>query len=110
MIEIKAVSAVITDALLKSLQATYSMNWYGIHGFEHWCRVRENGLRLAGINGANPKVIEYFAFFHDNQRLSDGRDPMHGSRAAELIRSQFIEHLDLSQAARITPRVGLKDR
>ena len=82
--------------LLTQLRQTYTMDWEGFHGFAHWCRVRENGLRLAEINGANSKVIEYFAFFHDNQRLSDGRDPLHGSRAADLIKKQYAAKLDLN--------------
>lgn len=47
-----------------------------------WCgslctRVRTNGLRLACDNGANPRIVEYFAFLHDVCRRNDGR----GSRS-----------------------------
>jgi uncharacterized protein len=93
---LSAVSDIITSGLLADLMASYQMNWNGIHGFDHWCRVRENGLYLADLNGANTKVIEYFAFFHDNQRHNDSIDPFHGRRASELIRAGFINRLDLT--------------
>jgi uncharacterized protein len=96
MRDLLAVSKLIDENLLAILQGTYRMDWDGIHGFAHWCRVRENGLRLAELNGANPKVIEYFAFFHDNQRFNDHHDPYHGSRASALIRKQFANRLDLN--------------
>ena len=59
----RGVSNLITLDLLETLRTEYRLNWEGVHGFEHWCRVRENGFRLAEQNGANKKVIEYFAFF-----------------------------------------------
>ena len=63
------------------------LDWHGIHGASHWTRVRENGLRLAEATGAEPKVIELFAFFHDSRRLNDGHDPEHGQRAAMFAQS-----------------------
>jgi len=58
--------------------------------------VRENGLRLAALNGANQKIVEYFAFTHDIQRKSDGYDPGHGARACAFIRSHLIDRIDLT--------------
>lgn len=72
------------------------MDWDGIHGFAHWCRVRENGLYLAQNNGANANVVEYFAFFHDNQRQNDGHDPDHGRRASTLVRRKYADVLALT--------------
>lgn len=57
------------------------------HGASHWARVRDNGLRLARLTGANPEVVELFAFLHDSKRLYDGPDPGHGRRAAEFART-----------------------
>ena len=34
--------------------------------------------------GANPDIVELFAFLHDSKRLNDGRDPQHGARAARF--------------------------
>lgn len=48
--------------------------------------MRENGLRLAALTGAQIEVVECFAFLHDAKRLNDSRDPGHGSRAAALVR------------------------
>ena len=56
-----------------------------LHGPEHWRRVERNGLILAGSSDeADPKVIRLFALFHDSRRESDGWDPDHGARGAEL--------------------------
>jgi uncharacterized protein len=54
----------------------------GVHGFPHWRRVRENGLRLAEVTGAHREVVELFAFLHDSKRINDDFDPKHGERAA----------------------------
>jgi uncharacterized protein len=54
------------------------------HGPAHWMRVRRIGLELARHTGANPKVVELFALFHDSCRENDLHDPMHGPRGAVL--------------------------
>jgi uncharacterized protein len=91
------ISPLITQELLDFLKSHYQLRWDGLHGFQHWVRVRENGLRLASLNGANQKVVEYFAFTHDIQRCSDGWDPYHGPRACEFIRAHLIDRLDLTE-------------
>jgi uncharacterized protein len=77
----------ITPALIQSIREIYRLDWHGIHGANHWARVRNNGLRLAATTGANTKVIEAFSFLHDSCRLNDGHDPDHGPRAAEFAKS-----------------------
>ncbi|MBE9549438.1 MAG: hypothetical protein IMF09_08555 [Proteobacteria bacterium] len=71
-------------ALVRLLIQRYPLNHRGIHGVPHWMRVRANGLSMAEINGANSKVIELFAVFHDSQRFNDAHDPEHGARGAAL--------------------------
>jgi uncharacterized protein len=73
--------------LLRTLRSQFALDWGGIHGFPHWERVRENGRRLAQVTGARPRVVELFAFLHDSRRESDGHDPGHGARAADLARA-----------------------
>ena len=63
------------------------LDLHGIHGVPHWQRVRENGLRIAKQSGANPLIIELFAFLHDCCREDDWSDPGHGKRAAEFVHS-----------------------
>jgi uncharacterized protein len=75
------------QTLIAAVHSQYRLSWNGIHGFAHWERVRENGLRLAESTGARADVVELFAYFHDACRLNDGRDPDHGPRGAELARS-----------------------
>ena len=77
----------IPGNLIKFLRTTFRLSWKGIHGAPHWARVRDNGLRLAGVTGANVEVVEYFAFLHDVCREDDGKDPEHGLRAARLTKS-----------------------
>ena len=86
----------ITPALIDLLKAKFLLDWNGIHGVTHWARVRTNGLVLAERNGANPRIIEYFAFLHDVCRRSDGKDPDHGSRAALFARYIRDQYLDLN--------------
>jgi uncharacterized protein len=56
----------------------------GIHGVPHWSRVWFHGRALAAALDVNPQVLAWFAFLHDSQRHNDGRDPQHGSRAADF--------------------------
>ena len=57
----------ISKPIIELLQATFCLNWDGIHGASHWSRVRINGMMIAKDNGANQKVVELFAFFHDQK-------------------------------------------
>ena len=76
--------SLITPDLITFARQTFKLVWQGIHGAPHWSRVRLNGLKLAAITGANPIVVEYFAFIHDLGRENDNYDPEHGHRGAEI--------------------------
>jgi uncharacterized protein len=76
----------------------FAMDLHGIHGVAHWQRVRENGLRIAKQSGADPLIVELFAFLHDCCREDDGTDPGHGERAAEFSLSLRGNILHLSDA------------
>jgi uncharacterized protein len=76
--------SVISLDLIHTLRAQYTIPWRGIHGFPHWARARETGLRLATETGANPAIVELFALLHDARRRNDGTDPGHGQRGAEF--------------------------
>ena len=75
---------VITRELVEAIRKAYALDWGGMHGMAHWLRVRENGLRLAELTGADRQVVKLFAFIHDAKRLTDWPDPEHGRRAAEF--------------------------
>lgn len=93
----KNIPEVITPELIEHIKSTYRLNWNGIHGWAHWVRVCENGLLLAGQNGANQTIVALFAFTHDMARESDGRDPGHGRRAAGRIQTELQgKYLQLS--------------
>lgn len=76
----------LSRSLIEAIRAEFVPSWYGIHGISHWIRVRNNGLFLSRLTGANPDVIELFAFLHDSRRHDDGWDLAHGKRAADLVR------------------------
>lgn len=61
------------------------MNLYGAHGINHWNRVRENGLVLSRLNGANQIVVVLFSIFHDCQRVEEGVDGRHGHASAQFL-------------------------
>jgi len=78
-IDLPALAAVAT--------ARYPLDPAGLHGPEHWARVRTNGLRIARHSGASPVLVEAFALLHDCCRESEGTDREHGPRAAAFARS-----------------------
>jgi len=95
-------SEIITPDLLRALRLEYRMNWNGVHGYSHWVRVRENGLRLAELTGANPRVVELFAFLHDICRENDIIDPGHGQRAADFAaRQPYVRELLTEEELRL---------
>lgn len=75
----------ITPPLIDYIKKNYALHWNGIHGWNHWVRVYENGLHLARQNGADQVVVALFAFTHDMARLNDRFDPLHGPRAAKRV-------------------------
>ncbi len=75
------------EGLIQAIREQYVLDWHGIHGWDHWMTVHENGRVLARENGADLRVVELFALLHDSCRLNDGHDPGHGSRGAEFARS-----------------------
>ena len=85
------------QALLAHLRSQFQIDWNGYHGISHWARVRHNGLLLAPQTGANPHVVELFAFFHDSRRMNEGEDEDHGRRGAQLaqqLKGRFFEATD----------------
>jgi uncharacterized protein len=92
------ISPLITASLIDFLQSHFALDWDGLHGWRHWRRVRENGLRLADLNGADRSIVEYFAFTHDIQRRSEGHDREHGLRSSLFIRSHLVGMLNLTPA------------
>jgi uncharacterized protein len=87
----------LLQALIQSILGQYRLSPWGTHGVEHWGRVLENGKRLAPLTGADPRVLEMFAVFHDACRESEGRDHGHGARGAALA-ERLRANIDLDGA------------
>jgi uncharacterized protein len=75
----------VSQELIDVIREGFALSLNGIHGAAHWERVRENGLRLAPLTGADAEVVELFAYLHDSKRHDNGFDPEHGQRAAEFV-------------------------
>ena len=83
--------------LANHIRSQFRLDWEGIHGPSHWARVRAMGLELSHVTGADPVVVELFAWFHDSRRFNDGYDPEHGDRAAAFaggLRGDLFEATD----------------
>lgn len=87
----------IPPEVIAEILSGYTLPTLGIHGVPHWGRVLETGLRLAPHTGADPAVVTLFAVFHDARRRSEGDDPDHGRRGADLAR-RLRPLLDLTDA------------
>lgn len=87
----------IDSDLLDYIRKSFKLGVDSLHGYSHWMRVCENGLRLASLNGANKRIIILFSFIHDIARENEGYDYQHGPRAASILRSEIqgrYLHLD----------------
>ena len=74
----------ITQNLISTILKKYRLPLNGIHGVSHWARVLENGLRLARHSGADVRIVQLFAIFHDSKRENESLDDGHGVRGAEF--------------------------
>jgi uncharacterized protein len=87
------------EELIVAIRDEYVLPWNGVHGISHWMRVRENGLYLAEKTGADPQVVELFACLHDSKRRNEFRDPGHGARAAQFVRTLQGSVIDIADEA-----------
>jgi uncharacterized protein len=90
--------AVLERELIHVIRKQFALSWKGVHGAAHWARVRENGLRLAKMTGANTEVVELFAFLHDSRHVNDYDDQDHGNRAARFAEMLAGRLFELDQA------------
>ena len=74
------------EAVRKWALKQFSLGDSSIHGPDHWERVYENGVMLAGKTpGADVRVVKLFSLLHDCRRENNNYDPDHGRRAAEEL-------------------------
>lgn len=78
--------AVLYDraGLIALIKSEFKLNWDAIHGANHWARVLHHGKTIGELRQADLLVVELFGFLHDSCRFNDGRDPLHGQRAADF--------------------------
>jgi len=75
------------DKLHRHLTENFRLGIHTIHGPDHWERVEQYGIYLAGKSGVNITVVRLFALFHDSCRETDSIDFDHGIRGAKLAES-----------------------
>jgi len=97
------------EGLIQAIRDQYILNWHGIHGWDHWMTVHENGLVLARENGADLHVVELFALLHDSCRFNDGHDPDHGPRAAEFTKNLNREFFTLEDPEMDILLIAIRD-
>ncbi|MBN1434417.1 HD domain-containing protein [Candidatus Fermentibacterales bacterium] len=81
-----ALTAAASRNLVRNVIERCRLPLYSTFGLTHWARVLSIGRRLASVTGADQRVVELFALFHDAGRCSEGADEGHGLRAADLAR------------------------
>lgn len=92
---------IISQELIDYIKSIYRLRWTGIHGWNHWIRVYENGMFLTDKTGADSDVVALFAFTHDMTRQSDHGDFDHGPRAADVIQAKLQGHFFSLDPARL---------
>lgn len=83
------------SGLLNEILSQFRISRHGVHGPNHWARVRHHGLTVGAEVGADLLVVELFAFLHDSQRVDEHEDKLHGDRAAEYAASMNHRYFDL---------------
>lgn len=85
------------------LKDEFKLDWMGIHGISHWSRVYVNARKVAEAERSRDKsifisdeVLKLFSFLHDHQRINDGSDYFHGSRAIIPARKLRGDVFDIS--------------
>ena len=84
-------SDILTPELVRRVVSEFALDLRSVHGPAHWMRVRSNGLLLARHTGANTRVVDLFALFHDSRRENDWTDPDHGPRGGDFAAYLFYE-------------------
>lgn len=84
------------EAIWSRVLKDTSVEYWSIHGPEHWARVERNGLYVAERTGADKTIVQLFAVFHDCMRWNDSIDPGHGRRGAEYASQIKDELIDIS--------------
>lgn len=74
--------SIISDKLRREVISTFPLGPKSIHGPAHWIRVAENARRVGEETGADIRVLELFALFHDSLRKTEIVDNGHGARGA----------------------------
>jgi uncharacterized protein len=91
--------------LISLIKEELQIDFYGIHGIEHWKNVFYNTQILSSHYNINSEVFELFSLLHDSKREDEYHDKYHGKRAAafveELIQKNIINNLSQQDVDRL---------
>lgn len=85
MITKEDVYKLINKRTLNKILNQFELDIDGYHGFHHWARVIDNGIKIAEHYQLNKNIIIGFGLFHDIMRENDDDDPDHGFRGANFL-------------------------
>ena len=77
----------------------FRLDLRGPHGLPHWARVYENAMQIADImkmDDEDRQVLALFAVLHDSERVTDGPDPDHGERSAQIAEEMRGTYFQMS--------------
>ena len=71
--------------LIELIKQDFKIDYYGVHGIDHWRRVYCNTQKLSKHYDIASDVFELFALLHDSKRHDEFEDKHHGIRAAGFV-------------------------
>ena len=86
---------ITTDLLLK-IKEQFQIDWWGLHGIQHFQNVFINCRLLSQKSGLSSQICDYFSIFHDACRENEGIDKDHGKRGAALA-EKLRHHIQLNE-------------
>jgi len=90
--------------IIEKIKQAFKIDYFGIHGIDHWRRVYRNTQILSDHYNVKSEVFELFSLLHDSKRHDEFEDLHHGIRAARFARKLLDDgtiRLDANDAERL---------
>lgn len=86
-------------AIIEEIVQRFRLDLRGPHGMPHWARVYENAMQIAdmlNMDAEDRQVLALFSVLHDSERVTDGPDPDHGTRGAQIAEEMRGTYFQMS--------------
>ena len=90
--------------LIEQIKKEFKIDYYGLHGINHWRRVYCNTQKLSKHYNVESEVFELFALLHDSKRQDELEDKHHGKRAAQFV-VELLEVASIELSEKDTQRL-----